>query len=208
MFPTVAAATSLVISCICAACTARISASIPVVGLVAAEAAKRVLTVVTSSPPPDFSSAFSASRAQEYYEMASYSALVTVPGAEKGVGVALVPHITAADSYSPRFAAMVAACVILSLFPTQLSRTTAHNMSAVASHSVTHYSLKRPESLAHPTKCVVLSFSEIVTPWFFAARCHLLSCLTYYFRVMSGESDHGAMKKEQIYRFSAFWTTG
>ena len=52
----VSAATSAVISRICAACTARISAISPVVVLVVAEAAFRVLTVLTSSPPPDFSS--------------------------------------------------------------------------------------------------------------------------------------------------------
>ena len=68
---------------------------------------------------------------------------------------------------------MVAACVISSHFPTQMLRTTVHDMLAVASHSVTHSSLKRLESLAHPTKCVVLFSSEIVTPWFFAVRCHL-----------------------------------
>ena len=167
---------------------------------VAEEADSRVLTVVTSLPPPDFSSAFSASRTQAYSETASYSVLATVPDAEKGAGVALLPRIAAADSYPPRFAAMVAARVILSHFPTQMSRNTAHDLSAVASHSVTYSSLKRPESSAHPTKCVVLSLLEIVTPWFFAARCHLSSCLPYYFRVMSGESDYGAMKKEQISR--------
>ena len=148
---------SAVISRIYAACNARISVSSPVVVSVAAEAASRVLTVVTSSPPPDFSSKFSASRAQAYSETALYSALVTVPGSEKGVGVALVLRIAAADSYPPRFAAMVAACVISSHFPTQMSRTTVHNLSDVAYHSVTHSSLKAPEFSAHPTKCVVLS---------------------------------------------------
>ena len=76
------AATSAVISRICAACTARISASCLVVVSVAVEAASRVLIVVTLSHPPDFSSAFSASRAQAYYETASYSALVNVLGSE------------------------------------------------------------------------------------------------------------------------------
>ena len=61
-----AAATSVVISRICAACTERISTSSLVVVSVAAEAASKVLTVVTLSPPPDFISAFSASRAQAY----------------------------------------------------------------------------------------------------------------------------------------------
>ena len=89
VLPAVAAATSSVISRICAACTARISASSPVVVSVAAEAASRVLTVVTSLPPPDFSSAFSASRAHAYSETASYSALVTVLGAEKAWGLLL-----------------------------------------------------------------------------------------------------------------------
>ena len=123
-----------------------------------------MLTVATSSPPPDFSSAFYTSRAQAYNETASYSSLVTLPSAEKGMGVALVPHITAAKSYLLRFAAMVAARVISSHFPTQMSRTTVHDPSAVASHSLTHSSLKRPESSAHPTKCVVLSLSETVSP--------------------------------------------
>ena len=77
----VAATTSAVISRICAACTVRISASSLVVVLVAAEAASRVPIVVTLSPPPDLSSAFSASRAQEYSKTVSYSALVTVLGA-------------------------------------------------------------------------------------------------------------------------------
>ena len=35
----------------------------------------------------------------------------------------------------------------------------------------------------------------------------LSSCLPYSFRVMFGESDHGAMKKERISRFSALRTT-
>ena len=96
--------------------------------LVAAEAASRVLTVVTSSPLPDFSSTFSASRAQEKSETASYSALVTVPGAEKGAGVVLVPRIAVADSYPPRFSAMVVARVISSHVPTQMSRTTVHDL--------------------------------------------------------------------------------
>ena len=78
--PAVAAATSAVISRICAACTARISASSPVVVSVAAEAAFRVLVIVTLSLPPDFSDAFSASRAQAYSETTSYSSRVTVPG--------------------------------------------------------------------------------------------------------------------------------
>ena len=51
-----AAATSAVIFCICAACTARISASSPVVLLVAvsvaAEAASRGMIVIMLSPPP------------------------------------------------------------------------------------------------------------------------------------------------------------
>ena len=113
----VAAATSEVIYRICAACTAHISASSPVVVSVTAEASSRVLTVVTLSPPPDSSSAFSASRAQAYSEKASYSALVTVPGSEKGAGVALVPRIAAADSCLLRFAAIVVAHVISSHFP-------------------------------------------------------------------------------------------
>ena len=60
----VAAATSMAIYFICAACTVRISANSPDVLLVAvsvaAEAASRLLIVVMSSPTPDFSSAFSA----------------------------------------------------------------------------------------------------------------------------------------------------
>ena len=81
MLIVMAAATSAVIPRIYAACTARISASSPVVVSVAAEAASRVLTFMMLSPPPDFSSAFSPSRAQAYSETASYSSLVTVPGA-------------------------------------------------------------------------------------------------------------------------------
>ena len=206
--PSVATDTSAVISRICAVCTALILASSPVVVSFVAEAAYRVLNIVTSSPPLDFSPAFFASRTQAYPEKALYSALVTVPGAEKGAGVVLVPCITASNLYPLRFSAMVAAHVISSHFPTQMSCTSVQNLSDVASQSVTHSSLKRPESLAHPTKCIVLSSSEIVTPWFFAACCHLSSCLQYSFRVMYGESDHGAMKKEQIFRFSALRTTG
>ena len=147
-----AAATSTVLSRICAACNGRISTSIPEVVSVVAEAASRVLTVVTSPPPPDFSSAFSASRAQAYSETESYSDLVTVPGAEMGVGVAYVPRIAAAGSYPPLFAARAAARVVLRHFTTQMSRTTVHDLSAVASHSVTHSSLKKLESSAYPMK--------------------------------------------------------
>ena len=167
MLIAMAAATNAVISRIYAACTARISASIPVVVSVAAEAASRVLTFMMLSPPPDFSSAFSASRTQAYSETALYSSLVTVPGAYMGAGVSLVQRSAAANSYPPRFAAMVAARVILSQFPTHTSRTTVHDMSDIASHSVTHSSLKSLESSAHPTKLVVLSSSEIVNPCFF-----------------------------------------
>ena len=70
MLIAVSAATSAVISRICATCTARISASIPVVVLVAAESSYRVFIVITSSPTPDFSSAFSALRTQAYSETA------------------------------------------------------------------------------------------------------------------------------------------
>ena len=75
-----AAAASAVIYCIYATCTARISASILVVVLVAAEAASRMLTIVPLSLPPDVSDAFSASRALAYSEMTSYYAWVTVTG--------------------------------------------------------------------------------------------------------------------------------
>ena len=96
------AATSAVIYCICAACTARISVSIPVVLLVvvsvAAEADFRLLIVVMLSPPPNFSSEFSASRLQAYPKTASYSDLVTVLGTELSGGVSLVPRRAAAYS--------------------------------------------------------------------------------------------------------------
>ena len=95
MLAGVDAATSAVISRICTACTVRISTSSPVVVLVAAEAVSSFLTIVSLSPLPDFSSAFSDLMAQAYSETASYSALVTVTGAEKGAGVALVPRIAA-----------------------------------------------------------------------------------------------------------------
>ena len=94
------------------------------------------MTVATSLPLPDFSSVFSASRAQAYSETASYSTLFTVPGAEKGVGVAFFPRISAANSYPLRFAVMVVARVISSHFPNQMSRTTVRDLSAIASHSV------------------------------------------------------------------------
>ena len=98
----VTAATSAVISCIYATCTARISASSPAMLLVAvfvaAEAASRLLIVVMSSPLTDFSYAFSASREQAYSKTASYSALVTVIGAELSAGIYLVLRRAAADS--------------------------------------------------------------------------------------------------------------
>ena len=75
-----------------------------------------------------------------------------MPVAETGAGVALVPRRAADELYPPRFAAMVAACVISSHFPTQMSLFTVQDLSNVASHSVTHSSLKSPESLGHLTK--------------------------------------------------------
>ena len=152
MLIAVAAATSAVISRICAVCTTRISAISLVVVSVAAQAASRVLIAVTLSPPPYFSSAFSTLRAQAYSEMASYSALVTVLGAEMSAGVSLVLRRATSNSYPPRFAAMVAARVTSSHFPTLTSCTTVHVWSDVASHSLIRSSLKIPESSAHQTK--------------------------------------------------------